>query len=93
MCILIIFDFGCTLHGGRFLARTSIENKNVFVVSSCPLLRGFYNRDLNYKRFGLELSAIWRCPLLTVSVSKGSTVYIIDCMSSSKTIAIFDGWQ
>ena len=34
VCILIIFDFGCPLHGGRFLARTSIENKNGV---RCPL--------------------------------------------------------
>ena len=25
-------------------------------VWSCPLLRGFYNRDLNYKRSGLEIT-------------------------------------
>ena len=35
------------------LVRTSIGNNSGV---RCPLLRGFYNRDLNYKRSGLELT-------------------------------------
>ena len=52
VCVLIIFDITVRYMKVDLLVRTSIGNKNgvrcpLFGVR-CPLLRGFYNRDLNY---------------------------------------------
>ena len=46
MCVLVIFHVTKTVD---LLVRTSIGNTNGV---RCPLVRGFYNRDLNHKRSG-----------------------------------------